>query len=258
MERVIGVFGSLLRQPSNPFGNLASQAQKMANVNSLVAMWPSFDSEKKKDNPRGSIDIGDDYLLLGPREDSEVYNLSSIEEAALSYFFSDHPDVDCRSVWRWGRLKLPTEQIARSRWRELERCSGMSRTDRNVKVHNLDPTWISTDAHAQILFDQDSIRFGEVRFYFVKEIAGVPRAFALVSLYSSPDASLLQHTYDTLCVCRYRGDGFLAVVDVKSIISVVAMVPFPFHIRGCAEQYFLIEQFGLDVIETDIPLLGAV
>ena len=135
MERIIGVFGSRLRQPSNPFANLIAQAQKMAHINAIVAMWPSF--EKIKGNPRGSIDLHDGYLLLGPKEDAGPHHISQIEETALDVFCSgrqDSGDVDRKSVYRWARLKLPTEQIARSRWRELERCSDMARTDRNIKV----------------------------------------------------------------------------------------------------------------------------
>lgn len=138
MEQVIGVFGSLLRQPSNPYANLAAQAQKMAHINALVAMYPSF--EKEKGVPRGSMDLGDSYLLLGPKEDAGPHHITPSEEAALDAFCSIHQnseDVDWRSVYRWGRLKLPTEQVSRSRWKELERCSNMARTDRNVKVCNL-------------------------------------------------------------------------------------------------------------------------
>jgi hypothetical protein len=137
MERVIGVLGSRLRQPSNPFANLIAQAQKMAHINAIVAVWPSFD--KTPSDPRGSIDLGDSYLLLGPKEDSRPHDVSATEEAALNNFCSgrqDADDVDRRSVYRWGRLKLPTDQVARSRWKEIERCSGMARTDRNVKVRN--------------------------------------------------------------------------------------------------------------------------
>ena len=135
MERVIGILGSLLRQPSNPYANLAAQAQKMAHINAMVAMWPSF--EKTKDDPRGSISLGDGYLLLGPKEDSYPHQTTPTEKKALDIFCSGRQDsdgIDRNSVYRWGRLGLPTEQIARSRWKELERCSDMARTDRNVKV----------------------------------------------------------------------------------------------------------------------------
>jgi len=77
------------------------------------------------------------------------------------------------------------------------------------------------------------------------------RAFALVSLYSPPDEYLLRCSYTTLVVCMYRGEGALMVVDAKSILSVVAMVPFPFLLNGRGDQYFMIEKVGLDVIEAD-------
>ena len=37
----------------------------------------------------------------------------------------------------------------------------------------------------------------------------------------------------------------------KSVLSVVAMVPFPFLIDGHSDQYFMIEKVELDVIEVD-------
>ena len=41
------------------------------------------------------------------------------------------------------------------------------------------------------------------------------------------------------------------VVDIKSILSVVAMAPFPFLVNGDNNQYFVIEKAGLDVVEAD-------
>jgi len=97
-------------------------------------MWPDF--AKMKDDPRGSKDLGDGYLLLGPK-DANPHHTSTIEQKALNTFFSNlsgAEDIEWQSVYRWGRLKIPNEQITRSRWKELERCSDMARTDRNVKV----------------------------------------------------------------------------------------------------------------------------
>lgn len=136
MERVIGYLGSLLRQPSNAFRNLAAQTKRVANTNALVAMYPDF--EKTKGDPRGSRDLGNGYLLLGPK-DTTLYPVSPVERIALDDFFSgrlDAGDIDRQTVYRWGRLKIPTGQIARSRWKELERCSDMARTDRNIKVQD--------------------------------------------------------------------------------------------------------------------------
>ena len=52
MEYIIGYLGSLLRQPSNAFQNLAAQTKCVANTNALIAMWPEF--ENTKGNPRVS------------------------------------------------------------------------------------------------------------------------------------------------------------------------------------------------------------
>ena len=137
MECVIGYLGSLLQQPSNIFQNLAAQTKCVAHTNAFFAMW--LDLQKAKGNPRGSKDLGNGYLLLGPK-DVTLHQTSPAEQAALDAFFSGHPDaedINQQSVYWWGYLKIPTEQITRSQWKEVERCSDMAQTDRNVKVCNL-------------------------------------------------------------------------------------------------------------------------
>ena len=89
MERVIGVFGSLLKQPSNPFANLTEQAKKIAEINALVSIWPELESEAKK--PHGSIEVGDGYLLLGPKDD-RPYNLTQGEQDAVRRFYYSIPN----------------------------------------------------------------------------------------------------------------------------------------------------------------------
>ena len=79
------------------------------------------------------------------------------------------------------------------------------------------------------------------------------RAFALVSLYSPPNRYLLQKSSGALAVCEHRGDEALVVIEAKSILSVVAMVPFNFLLDGRNNQYFMIEKVGLDVVEADVP-----
>lgn len=74
------------------------------------------------------------------------------------------------------------------------------------------------------------------------------RAFALISLYSPPDEDLLRLSCNALVVCGYLGDDALMVVNVGSILSVIAMVPFP---GGDGNRFFLIEKIGLDVIGVD-------
>ena len=137
MERVIGVFGSLIKQPSNPFANLAEQAKKVAEINALVSIWPELETEAK--SPCGSIEFGNRYLLLGPKDD-KPHNLSQTEQAAVQSFYSNipnHEGVPPKVVYRWGRLRILTEQIARSHWKEVDRSSRVAQTDRNLKVSDL-------------------------------------------------------------------------------------------------------------------------
>ena len=41
------------------------------------------------------------------------------------------------------------------------------------------------------------------------------------------------------------------VINAKRILSVVAMVPFPYTINGHSSYYFMVEKVGLDVVEVD-------
>ena len=106
----------------------------MAAKNALVAMFP--DLEAMKGAPRGSKDLGDGYVLLGPK-DTTLYRLLPSKRATLDIFFINHPESHHETIYRWGHLRIPTEQIARSRWKEMERCSEMARTDRNIKVRQV-------------------------------------------------------------------------------------------------------------------------
>ena len=136
MERIIGILGSLIKQPSNPFANLTEQAKKIAEINALVAIWPELDIAKRE--PHGSINIGHGYLLLGPK-DEKPYGPSDAEQIALTNFYSglQNPgSLPPKSIYRWGRLQIPTEQVARSHWKEVLRSSRTARTDRNLKVRH--------------------------------------------------------------------------------------------------------------------------
>jgi hypothetical protein len=95
-----------------------------------------------------------------------------------------------------------------------------------------------------------AVYVGEAYFYFFVKYGDEVQGLALLSLYSPPNEHLLQHSHTTLVVCKYRGDRALIVVDIKSILSVVAMVPFPFLIDCEGGQFFMIEKIGLDVAES--------
>ena len=53
----------------------------------------------------------------------------------------------------------------------------------------------------------------------------VTHSLALVSVFSPPDQDLLELSHHAAYICRHGGVDTLAVVDVKTIMAVVSMVP---------------------------------
>ena len=47
----------------------------------------------------------------------------------------------------------------------------------------------------------------------------------MASIYSAPDHFLREASYDTILSCTYLGNTSLRIVDIKSIESVIAMIP---------------------------------
>ena len=80
---------------------------------------------------------------------------------------------------------------------------------------------------------------------------GEMQVFALISIYSPPNQYFLGYSHRTLIACRYQGKTMQVVIDMKSIVSVVAMVPFQYQIDRLDNCYFMIEKIGLDIIEVD-------
>ncbi|KAF9642953.1 hypothetical protein BDM02DRAFT_3105019, partial [Thelephora ganbajun] len=230
MERIIGVLGSLVKQPSNAFANLTEQAKKMANINALLAMWPEIGH--KSHDPRGSFNLGGGYILLGPKDD-KPYILSPAEQHTLtSSCFLDPGAPMVRSVYQWGRLQISNGQLARLCWKEIDCSRKLAQTDQILKV--------SFDLILSM------ICFAEARFYFCLG-SDARKTLALVSLFSMPDEAILQHTHGVLTVCEYQDEASLAVIEIKSIQVVVGMVPFGKRVEGHNPRYFLAEKLGLDV-----------
>ena len=78
---------------------------------------------------------------------------------------------------------------------------------------------------------------------------------ALVLTWSVPDSVLLKQSYGTLYVTQYQGNNALTVIDSKTIVSVVGMVPMPSQNK--VEQppemesppFFLVKRPGLQAYE---------
>ena len=83
-------------------------------------------------------------------------------------------------------------------------------------------------------------------FYLILRIQGERKYLAMVSLYGRPHADLHEQSSGALYACSLGGDDGVAVIEVKTILSVVAVVPFPAHL-GWQDRVFVVEKPGLDV-----------
>ena len=101
-------------------------------------------------------------------------------------------------------------------------------------------------------------RYAEVRFFFEFEVRGERRTLAMVSMFSAPDKTHLADSFNTLAVCEHLGDRGVKVIDAKSLLSVISMVPFKLALReeelvkpaivaAAEHQFFVCEKLGLAV-----------
>jgi hypothetical protein len=127
MERTVGDLGQEIRQPSNPFANLAQRALQRSQVNALKSIYPDLDPKAGFHLPRSATDLGNGYIALRPRDRYPA----QIPEPAAEILSQA---VNLSKIRRWGRVHLPNGQIARSLWSEKRRTRQKIRVSRNVKV----------------------------------------------------------------------------------------------------------------------------
>ena len=123
MERAISDLGKDIRQPSNIFGNLCQVALRRSQINALSSMCPKLDSHAPS-LPKYAYDCGNNFALLRPRDRYQVL-IKDAQLAVIQVF-------NISRISRWGRLRLPNGQIARSIFSEQGRKN--ARNSRNVKV----------------------------------------------------------------------------------------------------------------------------
>ncbi|KAG1745052.1 uncharacterized protein EDB91DRAFT_1246564 [Suillus paluster] len=222
--------------------NVLSEASCM--VNTLLSIMPDLD-EPRKHLSDTAADLGDGYALLRKRD--RYAKLPVGEEAqAMSDFLGPIHPLPC--IKKWSRLLLPNGQIARSAWRE--------------RLRSLDKTWISRNVKLSI---NGQTRFAEVLYYMRLAVAD-PDAddpddeagyhfinIAVIQMYSPPDDQLLWLSSQTVISCTLLDE--VSIVNVKKIISVIAMIPHkPRLPSGITEdRFFMLEKPGLDIANFGIP-----
>jgi hypothetical protein len=136
MERVIGMLGSEVKQHSNPYANLSQRGLRRSQINALSAMIPDLYPPDQK-VPRGGIDLKGGFILLRPA-DRVARLVTPPECVAIEMYLSNLGSrATLTKVIRWGRLRLPNGQIARSLWKERLKPLAKSRIARVVKVNSI-------------------------------------------------------------------------------------------------------------------------
>ncbi|KAF9786834.1 hypothetical protein BJ322DRAFT_1106936 [Thelephora terrestris] len=184
--------------------------------------------------PSGSIPLNSGHTLLGAKDKTPFKLPHNLSQLIYNYFAANGvmlPGIQGLRIVRWARLKLPNGQIARSLWKEKEKCFDQLRKARNVKF-----------------ICETTEKFGEVQFFFHHQTKG----FAVVSIFSDPNNELLESSFQALHVCKYQGNQALQVIQVDAIHSVVAMIPFDpspesDSISQIGQRHFMVEKFGLDM-----------
>jgi len=75
------------------------------------------------------------------------------------------------------------------------------------------------------LVNDGTSAIAEVEFFFQLRFGDTVHTLALVSMFSPPDQETLELSNHTAYICRRGGTDALTVIEVKTIIAVVAMVP---------------------------------
>ncbi|KAF8149993.1 hypothetical protein B0H34DRAFT_757239 [Crassisporium funariophilum] len=210
MERTIGNLGEEIRQPSNPFKNLAARGVRRARINALLTMMPELQEMPKF--PKNFQDLGNGYNLIGP-VDNYARHMSPSEETAIrTYYESQNAAIGegGLTVTKWAVIRLPNQQLVRTLWKEKRRALEKLRTSRNIMAR----------------------------------LGGQIKTLAMISVFGPPDAQLLQESSGSLIVCNYQGFEELKVIAVQQILSCVAMVPFGSPPDG---RYFVCEKMGLEM-----------
>jgi hypothetical protein len=142
LEHTIGSLGQEIKQPSNPFANIASRGLRRSQVNAMKVIIPDFDKTNAQ-SPGGPTNPQGDYVLLWLK-DRNAYLLGGTYANAFREFMRSKVQTLAEDwtlkIIRWARLRLPNQQVSRSLWGECRREGDMLQQSRaeqcspNVKV----------------------------------------------------------------------------------------------------------------------------
>jgi hypothetical protein len=95
----------------------------------------------------------------------------------------------------------------------------------------------------------NEIEFAEVQYFFNAIVNDARITLALVALYSRPDEELFKQSNWTVWSVTEQGQSGLCVINAKSILSVISVIPHNHHVQADSsdERFFIWEQMGMDM-----------
>jgi hypothetical protein len=128
IERSINRFCRRIRQPSNPFVNLARGTVFEAQSSAAMSIYPFLDPKHGKPSiPESSIPVDKGFFLLSPRDRYATKITGPYAQVIIQSGFGIQRT-------RFGRLHLPDGHTARSLYSETRQSTKSVRVTRNVKV----------------------------------------------------------------------------------------------------------------------------
>ncbi|TBU22478.1 hypothetical protein BD311DRAFT_742970 [Dichomitus squalens] len=204
LENAIGNLTAEIGSHSKPYENLSLRGLRRVQISALVMMFPET-LEDPEVLPRRAVDLGDRWVLMHPTARTAKL-VPDINAIALHAYLTKKA-VRVPEAWRprltkWGQLRLPNGQVARTAWKE---CEGERR---------------GHPVHRSRMVTLKDNRFAEVQYFFrlkrMLEDGGtddVDMTLAMVSLFMPLDAAILRNTYGVLMVCQYQGDASRKVIE---------------------------------------------
>ena len=131
LERTIGNLGEEIKQPLNPYANLANCGLRHSQISALHTILPNLEPDISG-LPQGAVDLSDGYVLLRARDETGVILEGAYADAIQAFLVLDSGRGGVPSDWqpkyiRWARLRLPNLQVARCAWKEMMRNSSAER-----------------------------------------------------------------------------------------------------------------------------------
>ncbi|KAF8262840.1 hypothetical protein EI94DRAFT_1704458 [Lactarius quietus] len=140
LECTISNLGQEIKQPSNPYANLANCGLCRSQLSALHTILPDLEPDDPI-LPRGAVDLGDGYILLRAWDETGVRFYGKHADAICAFLVMELGQGALPVDWvpkyiHWAQLRLPNLQIACCAWKENSRKTAVAllHHSRNVKV----------------------------------------------------------------------------------------------------------------------------